>query len=152
MYCMLLALPFSEKVVVPPQGSQSPALSAAESSLPLAMGKLFDATVLSSDALRPLADEWCRRVVCSLRAAGSVVTPLRAAAEERREHAKAARRAAATTGDGASGRRRKPDTAATQDAARTAHAVPQDTGRRGRPRAVHAAPKAAGRRRTVSKP
>ena len=151
MYCMLLALPFSEKVVVPPQGSQSPALSAAESSLPLAMGKLFDATVLSSDALRPLADEWCRRVVCSLRAAGSVVTPLRAAAEERREHAKAARRAAATTGDGASGRRRKPDTAATQDAARTAHAVPQDTGR-GRPRAAHAAPKAAGRRRTVSKP
>ena len=30
MNCMLLALPFSEKVVVPPLGSHSPTLSAAE--------------------------------------------------------------------------------------------------------------------------
>jgi hypothetical protein len=60
MYCMLLALPFIEKVVCPPIGSQLPTLPASQYSLPLAVGKLFDATVLSRDALRPLADEFQR--------------------------------------------------------------------------------------------
>ena len=28
--------------------------------LPEAVGRLFDSTILSKDALRPLADAWCR--------------------------------------------------------------------------------------------
>ena len=91
-YCLLLALPFSAKVVEPPPDSQSPALAASCYSLPLALGRLFDATILSSDALRTLADNWCTRSVAGLRAIGSVVCPLRAAAEERREPARAAAR------------------------------------------------------------
>ena len=167
MYCMLLALPYSAKVVVPPAGSLSPTLPPAQYSLPVAVGKLFDATVLSSDALRPLADEWCRRVVDCLRAAGSVVTPLRAAAEERREQAKAAAREAervaplaASAASAASGRRRVVAEAAEPAAVRAAHAAPLANGR-GRPhaetvedtaRAARAAPSATGRHRTASKP
>ena len=95
-YCLLLALPFSERVVSPPPQSASPALPDSESqySLPRAVGRLFDATVLTHDALRPLADDWCRRSVQALRAIGEVVCPLRTAAEERREPARAAARAA----------------------------------------------------------
>ena len=165
-YCMLLALPFSAKVVQPPVGSQSPALPALQYSLPLAVGKLFDATVLSSDALRPLADEWCRRVVGYLRAAGRIVTPLRTAAEERLEGARAAARAAVqaartSSGTSESGSRRKPQAAAAQDTSRSDAIAPQN-GSHGRAhvaavkqlttaRATHPAPSASGRQRTVSK-
>ena len=101
-YCLLLAMPFAEKVVAPPAGSASPVLSAEQLSLPKAMGRVFDATVLSNDALRPLADDWCRLAVRCLRAAGGVVCPLRTAAELSREPAREAlrqaRRAAAAQG------------------------------------------------------
>ena len=132
---MLLALPFSAKVVQPPVGSQSPALHALQYSLPLAVGKLFDATVLSSDA-RPLADEWCRRVVGYLRAAGRIVTPLRTAAEERLEGARAAARAAVqaartSSGTSESGSRRKPQAAAAQDTSRS-DAIAHRSSSRGR--------------------
>ena len=97
-YCLLLAMPYSEKVVTPPQGSASPALPNAQYSLPCAVGRVFDATILSNDALRPLADDWCKLAVRCLRAAGQTVCPLRAAAEQRREPAKeAARKARHTT-------------------------------------------------------
>jgi hypothetical protein len=103
-----------------------PTLPASHYSLPLAVGRLLDATVLSSDALRPLADEWCRRVVDCLRAAERLVTPLRAAAEERRELAKAAARAGAPVQAAldASGRRQKLASAAAQAIARAARAAP----------------------------
>jgi hypothetical protein len=93
--------------------------------VPLAVGRLFDATLLrlSSDALRPLAasDEWCRRVVDCLRAAGRLVTPLREAAEERRELAKAAARAGApvqVAPEASRPARQKPASAAAQTTAR----------------------------------
>ena len=148
---------------MPPAGSLSPTLPPAQYSLPVAVGKLFDATVLSSDALRPLADEWCRRVVDCLRAAGSVVTPLRAAAEERREQAKAAarvaERAAPLAVSAASGRRRVAEAAAPA-AVRAAQAAPLANGRgraraeivKDTARAARAAPSATGRHRTASKP
>ena len=165
MYCMLLALPFSEKVVRPPPGSQSPVLPESQYSLPLAVGRLFDATVLSSDALRPLADEWCRRVVDCLRAAGGVVTPLRTAAENRRDQSRAAARDAAHVPPGPSRRHRKPasQAEAARGAAHVAEAASQApaTGRRGArastsvhgtARAAHPAPSATGRRRTAPTP
>jgi hypothetical protein len=160
MHCMLLALPFSEKAVCPPIGSQLPTLPASQYSLPLSVGRLFDATVLSSDALRPLADEWCRRVVDCLRAAGRLVTLLRAAAEERREQAKAAARAGAPVqtapeAHGPGRRRQKSASAAAQTAARAARAAPPATGRssarahvgiQGAARTARTAPSTAGRR------
>ena len=94
MYCMILAMPFSAKVVLPPPGSASPVLPEAQYSLPRALGRLFDVTVLSSDSLRPLADDWCRHAVKGLRTAGRVVCPLRTAAEARLGPARAAARAA----------------------------------------------------------
>jgi hypothetical protein len=62
-HCLLLALPFAATVVMPLPGSASPALPDTQCSLPLAVGRLFDTTVLHNDALRPLADDWCRRSV-----------------------------------------------------------------------------------------
>ena len=167
MYCMLLALPFSEKVVRPPPGSQSPVLPESQYSLPLAVGRLFDATVLSSDALRPLADEWCRLVVDCLRAAGGVVTPLRTAAENRRDQSRAAARDAAHVPPGPSRRHRQPasqaEALAARGAAHVAEAASQApaTGRRGArastsahgtARAAHPAPSGTGRRRTAPTP
>ena len=38
----------------------APVLPDEQYSLPEAVGCLFDSTVLSRDALRPLADSWCR--------------------------------------------------------------------------------------------
>ena len=87
-YCLLLAMPYSEKVVTPPPGSASPVLPPAQYSLPLAMGRVFDVTVLSNDALRPMADDWSSLAARCLRAAGRVVCPLRTAAELRREPAR----------------------------------------------------------------
>ena len=94
MYCIVLAMPFPAKVVVPPPGSASPALPEEQYSLPRALGHLFDVTKLSSDSLRPLADDWCRHAVKGLRTAGSVVCPLRTAAEARISSARAAARPA----------------------------------------------------------
>ena len=93
-YCLLLAMPYSAKVVMPPPGSESPVLSPAQYALPLAIGRVLDATVLSNDALRPVADEWCRLAARWLRAAGKVVCPLRTAAELRREPVREAARQA----------------------------------------------------------
>ena len=94
MYCIVLAMPFPAKVVVPPPGSASPVLPEEQYSLPRALGHLFDVTKLSSDSLRPLADDWCRHAVKGLRTAGSVVCPLRTAAEARISSARAAARPA----------------------------------------------------------
>jgi hypothetical protein len=60
-----------------------PVLPDAQYSLPEAVGRLFDRTVLSRDALRPLADAWCRLSEGNLLRAGAVVRPLRAAAVAR---------------------------------------------------------------------
>ena len=116
-YTLLLALPFPASVVRP--DSQSPVwlckpkrrgkggvqrerdlsgmpalplpvLSDAKFSLPELVGRMFDCTILSSDALRPLADSWCRFAERSLMRAGGVVRPLRVAAEIARAAAKAA--------------------------------------------------------------
>ena len=57
-----------------------PELPGAQYSLPEAVGRLFDRTILSRDALRPLADAWCRLSVGNLLRAGAIVRPLRAAA------------------------------------------------------------------------
>ncbi len=95
MYCMILAMPFSAKVVLPPPGSASTVLPEAQYSLlPRALGRLFDVTVRSSDSLRPLADDWCRHAVKGLRTARRIVCPLRTAAEARLGPARAAARAA----------------------------------------------------------
>ena len=59
-----------ESVSVPPE---------AQYSLPKAVGRLYYCTILSSDALRPLADAWCQLAMCSLLRAGAVVSPLRTA-------------------------------------------------------------------------
>ncbi len=50
-------------------------------SLPEAVGRLYDATILPPDALRPLADTWCRLSVKCLSELGAVIAPLRAAAD-----------------------------------------------------------------------
>ena len=108
IYTLLLALPFPAKVVRPdavspiwqcppkrkwrgaardrnlrgmPDGV--PHLPDAQYSLPEAVGRLFDCTILSGDALRTLADMWCRLAMGNLLRAGAVVRPLRAAVNQR---------------------------------------------------------------------
>jgi hypothetical protein len=61
-----------------------PVLPDAQFLLPEAVGRLYDCTILSSDALRPLADAWCRLAMGNLLRAGSVVCPLRANADVKR--------------------------------------------------------------------
>jgi hypothetical protein len=105
IYTLLLALPFpavavrpdaenpvwlcppkrKRKGVVPERDLRGmpaavPVLPDAQYSLPEAVGRLFDRTILSRDALRPLADAWCRLSVGNLLRAGAIVRPLRAAA------------------------------------------------------------------------
>jgi hypothetical protein len=59
--------------------------------LPELVGRLFDSEILSGDALRPLADEWCSFATrCPFRIA-RVVRPLRVAVETARAAAKVAR-------------------------------------------------------------
>jgi hypothetical protein len=107
IYTLLLALPFPAKVVrpdtvspvwlCPPKRKRHgavpdrnlrgmpddvPQLPDAQYSLPEAVGRLFDCTVLASDALRPSADLWCRLAMGNLLRAGAVVRPLRAAASQ----------------------------------------------------------------------
>ena len=67
--------------------------------LPLLVGHMFDCTILAGNALRPIADQWCRHAANSLLRAGRVVCPLREAAEKTRA---AARALAALEGDGRS--------------------------------------------------
>ena len=63
--------------------AEVPVLPDEQYALPEAVGRLFDRTVLSRDALRPLADAWCRLSEGNLLRAGAVVRPLRAAAVAR---------------------------------------------------------------------
>jgi len=95
-YMLLLALPFPAKVVAPPRHTDSALTNASQEQLrlPLAVGKLFDATVLTSDSLRPLADKWCWFAIKGLRLAGSVVCPKRTAADLRMQPVFAARKIA----------------------------------------------------------
>ena len=108
IYTLLLALPFPEvavrpdaqrpvwlcppkrkyRGVVPERNLRGmpavvPVLPDAQYALPEALGRLFDRTVLSRDALRPLADVWCRLAEGNLLRAGAVVRPLRKAAVDR---------------------------------------------------------------------
>jgi hypothetical protein len=59
-------------------------------SLPEFVGAMFDSTVLAGDAIRVVADTWCRRALDGLHRAGRVVRPLRDAAERARAAARAA--------------------------------------------------------------
>ena len=61
-----------------------PGHSDAEYRLPELVGQLFDVTILSRDALRPLANAWCSMSQDSLVRAGKTVHPLRVLAEARR--------------------------------------------------------------------
>ena len=108
IYTLLLAMPFPEvavrpdaeqpvwlcppkhkrKGVVPARDlhgmpAEVPVLPDEQYSLPEAVGRLFDRTILSRDALRPLADAWCRLSEGNLLRAGAAVRPLRAAAVAR---------------------------------------------------------------------
>ena len=78
-----------------------PVLPDAQFSLPQLVGEMYDCTILPGDAMRPLADAWCRFAESNLLHAGRSVRPLRVAAET----ARAAVRAAAvneSAGDGQS--------------------------------------------------
>ena len=116
MYTLLLALPFPASVVRPDaqnpvwlcppkrrvQGVQRdrdlssmavlplPVLPDAEFSLPELVGKMYDCTILPGDALRPLADAWCKFAESNLFRAGRAVRPLRVAVETARAAARAA--------------------------------------------------------------
>ena len=106
VYTLLLALPFSERVVrpnapdpvwlCPPKRKRGgvvperdlhgmpvvvPELPAEQYVLPEALGRLYDCTVLSSDSLRPLADAWCKFATGNLLRVGNAVRPLRAAVD-----------------------------------------------------------------------
>ena len=60
-----------------------PELADALYALPEALGHLFDTTVLSNDALRPLADAWCDLSYSNLLRVGKAIRPLREAANRR---------------------------------------------------------------------
>ena len=120
VYTLLLALPLSARVVrldaqlpvwlCKPKRSFKgvrrernltgmpvvPDLSDDHFLLPELVGAMFDRVVLSGDALRPVADAWCRHALDGLFQAGRVVRPLREVAERSRA---AARAAAALEGD-----------------------------------------------------
>ena len=121
IYTLLLALPFSERVVCPDADSPmwlcapkrrvkgvqrvrdltgmpivGPALPDDQYLLPKLVGAMFDRTVLAHDALRPVPDAGCRHALIGLFRVGRVVRPLRAVAERARA---AARVAAAMGGD-----------------------------------------------------
>ena len=107
IYTILLAVPFPMKAVRPdpqqplwirPMRKRSgvalqpeicsepvaiPELSDALYALPEALGHLFDTTVLSNDALRPLADAWCDLSYSNLLRVGKAIRPLREAANRR---------------------------------------------------------------------
>ena len=114
-YTLLLALPFPAKAVRPDgehpvwfckpkrrvKGvvrerdltaipTEMPELPDAQFLLRECVGRIYDAVVLSGDALRPLADAWCRYAQRNLFRAAAVVRPLRLAAETARAAARAA--------------------------------------------------------------
>jgi hypothetical protein len=60
-----------------------PELSDTHYALPEALGHLFDATVLSNDALCSLADAWCDLSYSNLLRVGKAIRPLREAANRR---------------------------------------------------------------------
>ena len=126
MYTLLLALPFPARVVRPatqnpvwlckpkrklkgvPQERNLdgmpvllPVLPDAHYSLPELVGNMYDMTILTGDAMRPVADAWCKfaQTRSNLLRVGSVVRPLRVAAETARA---TARVAAVLEGDGCS--------------------------------------------------
>ena len=122
-YTLLLALPFPKRVVRPDaehpvwlcapkrrvKGVQRernlvgmpadvPLLADDQYLLPELVGAMFDCIVLAGDALRPVADIWCRHALNGLFRVGHVVRPLRDVAER----ARAAARVAAALKDGGS--------------------------------------------------
>ena len=116
VYTLLLALPFPACVVRPDaqnpvwhckqkrrvKGVQHerdlsgrpdlplPELPDAQFSLPELVGQMFDSVILPGDAMRPVADGWCRFAEGQLFRLGRVVRPLRVAAETVRAAARAA--------------------------------------------------------------
>ena len=58
--------------------------------LPELVGAMFDSTILAGDAIRLVADMWCRHALDGLFCVGRVVRPLRNAAERVRAAARAA--------------------------------------------------------------
>jgi hypothetical protein len=72
--------------------TELPELPDDQYSLPELVGAMFDSTVLAGDAIRVVADTWCRHALDGLHRAGRVVRPLRDAAKNARA---AAREAAA---------------------------------------------------------
>jgi hypothetical protein len=124
MYTLLLALPFPARVVRPAaqnpvwlckpkrkvKGVQQerdlsgmpvllPVLPDTHYSLPELVGHMYDCTILSGDAMRPVADAWCKFAQSNLFRVGRVVRPLRVAAETARA---AVRVASMLEGDGCS--------------------------------------------------
>jgi len=106
LYTLLLAMPFPAVAVRPdphtpvwqrhvrPTRKQQPDLrdmpillpeiSDAQYRLPVLVGTMFDVTILSRDALRPLADSWCSMAQNCLLRIGKTIRPMRAQAERRR--------------------------------------------------------------------
>ncbi len=58
--------------------------------LPFLVGHMFDCSILAGNALRSIADQWCRHAMNGLLRAGRVVWALREAAEKARAAARAA--------------------------------------------------------------
>ena len=123
-YTLLLALPFPARVVRPDTQTPIwlckpkrqvkgvrrerdvtgmpdlplPVTTDAELMLPELVGQLYDSTILPGDALRRIADGWCKFAEAKLLRVGHVVRPLRIAAETVR----AARGAGELSDDGQS--------------------------------------------------
>jgi hypothetical protein len=77
--------------------TELPELPDDQYSLPELVGAMFDSIVLAGDAIRVVADTWCRHALVGLHRAGRVVRPLRDAAERTRAAARTA--AAVEEGD-----------------------------------------------------
>ena len=75
-----------------------PVLPDDQYSLPELVGAMFDRAILADDALRPVANVWCRHALNGLFRVGRVVRPLRDAAERTLAVARVAA-AAALEGD-----------------------------------------------------
>jgi hypothetical protein len=106
---LLLALPFPAKVVRPDAdcpvwfckpkrrvkgvvpGLDLTGMPAELPDLPELVGRLFDIVILSGDALRPLADEWCTFATRCLFRIARVARPLRVAVETARAAARVVR-------------------------------------------------------------
>jgi hypothetical protein len=78
--------------------TELPELPDDQYSLPELVGAMFDSTVLAGDAMRVVADTWCRHALDGLHRAGRVVRPLRHG--DAAERARAAARAAAALEEG----------------------------------------------------